>query len=173
MGLLDDVLGNMVGGALGGTQPQQPQQQQEPGGDLLGSVLGGLAGSMLGGSRPAQPAGGKAALLAAVFALIQQSGGIGRVLEMFRGQGLGQQADSWLGTGANQAVSPAQIQQVFGVQALGQLASQLGMSHGDASSALSQVLPELINQFSPQGQLPDNHDDLLSQGLEMLRGAVR
>ena len=171
MGLLDDVLGNMVGGALGGAQPQQ--QQQPGGGDLLGSVLGGLAGGMLGGGRPAQPAGGKAALLAAVFALIQQNGGIGRVLEMFRGQGLGQHADSWVGTGANLGVSPAQVQQVFGTQALGQLASQLGMSHGDASSALSQVLPELINQFSPQGQLPDNQDDLLSQGLEMLRGGLR
>ena len=167
MGLLDDVLGNMVGGALGGAQPQQ---HQPGGGDLLGSVLGGLAGGMLGGGRPAQPAGGKAALLAAVLALIQQNGGIGRVLEMFRGQGLGQQADSWVGTGANLGVSPAQLQQVFGAQAMGQLASQLGMSHGDAGSALSQVLPELINQLSPQGQLPDNHDDLLSQGLELLRG---
>lgn len=167
MGILDDVLGNMVGGALGGAQPQR---QQPGGGDLLGSVLGGLAGGMLGGGRPAQPAGGKAALLAAVFALIQQNGGIGRVLEMFRGQGLGQHADSWVSTGPNMSLAPEQLQQVFGPQALGQLAAQLGLSQGDTSSAVSQVLPELINQFSPQGQLPDDHDDLLSQGLEMLRG---
>jgi uncharacterized protein YidB (DUF937 family) len=159
MGLLDDVLGNVMGAAAGGQQPRRP------GGDLLGSILGGLAG---GGQ--AQPAGGQAALLAAVFALVQQHGGLAGVLELFRRSGLGEHADSWVGTGPNKGVTPDQLQNVFGPQVLGQLAGQLGMSHGDASSAIAQVLPELINQFSPQGQLPDNHADLLSQGLEMLRG---
>ena len=67
-------------------------------------------------------------------------------------------------------ISGDQLQQVLGSSSIGNVASQLGMSHGQASSALAQILPELINQLTPSGQLPDNHADLLSQGLAMLTG---
>jgi uncharacterized protein YidB (DUF937 family) len=50
------------------------------------------------------------------------------------------------------------------------MAAKLGITTQQASGALSQVLPELVNQLSPSGQLPANHQDLLSEGLEMLRG---
>jgi uncharacterized protein YidB (DUF937 family) len=46
----------------------------------------------------------------------------------------------------------------------------LGMSNGQASSAMAQILPELINQLTPDGQVPGNHGDLISKGLAMLTG---
>ena len=46
---------------------------------------------------------------------------------------------------------------------VGNMGAALG---GDQST----VLPEIVNQLTPQGQMPDNHSDLLSQGLAMLRG---
>jgi uncharacterized protein YidB (DUF937 family) len=33
---------------------------------------------------------------------------------------------------------------------------------------MAQVLPEVINHLTPQGQVPDNSNDLLSEGLSML-----
>jgi uncharacterized protein YidB (DUF937 family) len=33
---------------------------------------------------------------------------------------------------------------------------------------LAQVLPELVNQLTPNGKVPDNHGDLISQGLAAL-----
>jgi uncharacterized protein YidB (DUF937 family) len=148
------MLGGLVGSALGG----QTQQASNP----LGAILGGLAG------------GNKAQsglLLTAAMSLLQQNGGLGGVLEAFRGKGMAAQADSWVGTGANLEVSPAQVQQVFGGSALGGLASQLGMSNDQASSAMAQILPELVNQLTPGGQLPENSGDLISKGLAMLRGS--
>jgi uncharacterized protein YidB (DUF937 family) len=44
------------------------------------------------------------------------------------------------------------------------------MSHGQASSVMAQILPELINQMTPNGQLPQDHHGLLSQALAMVRG---
>jgi uncharacterized protein YidB (DUF937 family) len=58
---------------------------------------------------------------------------------------------------------------VFGGSGLGNLATHLGTSPGQAGSILSQILPELVNQFTPNGQIPENHNDLISQGLDMLR----
>jgi uncharacterized protein YidB (DUF937 family) len=149
MGLLDGI----VGSALGGTQSMQA-------GNPLGSLLNSLGGS--------QGRGGD--LLTGVVGMIQQNGGLPGVLEMLRGSGMASQADSWVGTGANAEISADQVQQVFGNSGLGNLASQLGTSHGEASSMLAKVLPELVNQLTPQGQVPDNHGDLLSQGLAMFRG---
>jgi uncharacterized protein YidB (DUF937 family) len=34
---------------------------------------------------------------------------------------------------------------------------------------LAQILPELVNQLTPEGKVPEGHSDLLSQGLAMLR----
>jgi len=49
---------------------------------------------------------------------------------------------------------------------IGQIASQLGLSHGDAAAQLSQMLPEVVNRMTPQGQAPDGGlggmDDILA-----------
>jgi len=45
----------------------------------------------------------------------------------------------------------------------------MGTSQSQTSSVLAQILPELINTLTPEGQVPENHDDLISQGLSLLR----
>jgi uncharacterized protein YidB (DUF937 family) len=149
MGLLDSVLG-AAGSLLGG---QQPQQQQ--GGS------GGLAG-MLGGM------GGLGALLPVVVGMLANDGkmgGLGGLLEKFNQAGLGEQAKSWVGTGANAPVSGDQIGQVLGGDVLGDLAAKLGMSQGEAAGSLAQMLPGLIDKLTPNGQAPagglGNSSDLM------------
>src|SRR5262245_28475374 len=152
MGLLDGILGNVAGSVLGGNQAQ--------GANPLEAILGNLGGgNQTGGAN----------ILGAVMSLVQQNGGLPAVLNMLQSSGLGQQADSWVGTGANASVSGDQMTQVFGNAGLGNLAAQLGTSQGQAGSILSQILPELVNQLTPNGQVPDNHNDLISQGLSLLR----
>jgi len=151
MGLLDGIVGNIAGSVLGGGQSQ--------GANPLEAMLSNLGGgNQTGGAN----------ILGAVMSLVQQNGGLPGVLNMLQSSGLGQQADSWVGTGTNANVSADQISQVFGNAGLGNLAAQLGTSQGQAGSILSQVLPELVNQLTPNGQVPDNHNDLLSQGLAAL-----
>ena len=71
MGLLDTLIGNVLGSALGGNQRQDP----------LGSVLGGLGGR-------SQGQGGNV-LLQVLLSLLQQNGGLEGVLGKFRQGGLG------------------------------------------------------------------------------------
>jgi uncharacterized protein YidB (DUF937 family) len=153
MGLLDALIGNVLGSSLGGNQRQDP----------LGSVLGGLAGGN-------QAQSGNMLLQVALL-LLQQNGGLEGVLNRFRRGGLGQQADSWVGTGQNINISTNELQQIFGSSTLRDLASQLGMPEEQANSTMVQVLPELINQLTPQGQVPENGDDEIAQGLSMLANA--
>ena len=150
MGLLDGLIGDVLGSMLSGNRRQDP----------LGSVLGGLGGG-------SQGQGGNL-LLQVVLSLLQQNGGLEGVLGRFRQSGLGQQADSWVGTGQNMNISPDQLQQIFGSSTISDLASQLGMPEAEASSTIAQLLPEVINQLTPQGQVPENGDDEIAQGLSML-----
>jgi uncharacterized protein YidB (DUF937 family) len=156
MGLLDSLFSDALGSASG-------MQGQQSGTNPLGSIL-----ASLGGGNQQQTGN----LLAAAMSMLQQNGGLGGVLGMFQRSGLGAQADSWVGTGANMAVSGDQLQQVFGGSTLGNIASQLGMQQGHANSAMAQILPELINQLTPGGQVPDNAGDLISRGLSAFRAGA-
>jgi uncharacterized protein YidB (DUF937 family) len=157
MGLLDGMLGDAVGSLLGGGNPAPAQ-----GASVLDSILSGLGGGT----------GRSTGLLAAVMGLLQQNGGLGKVLGMLEQSGLGQHASSWVGTGANMAISGDHVQQVFGASSISGIASQLGLTPGQAGAAIAQLLPEIVNQMTPQGQVPTNHEDLLSQGLALLRGGA-
>lgn len=150
MGLLDGLIGNVLGSVLSGSQTQNP----------LDSALGGLAGRN-------QAQGGNL-LLQVVLSLLQQNGGLEAVLGRLRQGGLGQQADSWVGTGQNMNISPDQLQQIFGSSTISDLASQLGMPEDQAGSTMAQLLPEVINHLTPQGQVPKNGDEEIAHGLSML-----
>jgi uncharacterized protein YidB (DUF937 family) len=156
MGVLDGILGNVVGSMLGGGQTQQASSP-------LNAVLGSLAGGNTTQSGN---------LLSAAMSMVQQNGGLDGILNMFRGSGMAQQADSWVGTGPNASISADQLQQAVGAPALGGIASRLGLSVDQAGSAMAQILPELVNHLTPDGRVPDNHRDLISEGLSALRGKL-
>jgi uncharacterized protein YidB (DUF937 family) len=128
------------------------------------SPLASVVASLAGGN---QAQGG--ALLGAAMSMLQQGGGLSGMLGKLQQSGLGSQAASWVGTGSNAEISGDQLTQAFGAGELGQVASRLGMPPEQASSALAKVLPELVNHLTPDGKVPDNHGDLFSQGLDMLK----
>ena len=109
-------------------------------------------------------------LVTAAMSLLQQYGGLSGVLDLLRRKGLGQEAESWVDTGPNMAVSGEQLEQAFGRSTIGDIASQLGTSQGETSSALARILPDLVDRLTPDGNIPDNHNDLISQSLAILRG---
>jgi len=154
MGLLDGALGNMMGGMIGGGKSNP-----------MDAMLGGMLGRM-GGGQSAK--GGM--VLAAIMAMVQSSGGISGLLGKLKSSGLGDQAASWVGTGANAPVSAGQLKDALGGSAVTDLASKLGVDEHEAGESLASMLPEMVNQMTPNGKVEDDSDDFLSKGLEMLRG---
>ena len=133
---------------------------------LLDSVVGMLAGGQGGG-------GGNAALLNAVVGMLagggqggaQGGGGLASILGKAQQAGLGDVVTSWIGKGQNMPISPDQVNNVLGSDMVANLAKQLGMSHGDASSQISQMLPDVVDRLTPHGNVPQgglgNVTDLL------------
>jgi uncharacterized protein YidB (DUF937 family) len=137
---------------------------------LLDGVLGSVVGSVLGGAQ--DQTGGGNAMLQLVMNLLQQQGGLSGLVGLLTKSGLGEQAASWVGTGANLPVSPEQITQVLGQGGIGDLAAKMGMNAQDVSGGLARYLPEVVNQLTPEGNLPANENELLAQGLDALRGKL-
>jgi uncharacterized protein YidB (DUF937 family) len=127
-------------------------------------LLDGLLGSLTGGG--AQQ--GQSPLLQMALQLIQQNGGLPGIVDKFQQAGLSQQAGSWIGTGKNLPITADQLQQVLGSGSIGQIAQQLGLSHGDAGNGLAQALPQIIDKLTPTGQISADHSDLLAQAMAAL-----
>ena len=132
---------------------------------MLDGLLGNALGGLMGGGGSGQP---QSPLLQIALQLLQQNGGIAGVLDKFRQGGYADQADSWQSTGQNLPLSGNALQEVLGTGAIGQIAGRLGMSHGDVAGGLAQMLPQLIDQFTPNGTVPDNHNDMVAQALALL-----
>jgi len=136
---------------------------------LLDGLLGSVMGGMMGGGSSAQGTQGGNPMIQMALQMLQQNGGIDGLLAKFQQAGMGQQAQSWIGTGQNLPIPADALSQIFGQGQLGQIAQQLGMSHQDVASGLSQVLPGVVDEMTPQGHIPDNHSDLVAQALAILQ----
>ena len=147
MSLLDSVIGALANSQPGVQPPAPGATQGTPGSVLLSTVI-----SMLANGQHPQGAG---------------VGGLGDLIGRFAQGGMDDVIGSWIGHGTNAPISGDQLSKVLGSDVIGQIASQLGLSHGDAAGQLSQMLPEVINRLTPHGEAPEaglgGMDDILAQ----------
>ncbi|MEI6545527.1 MAG: YidB family protein [Burkholderiales bacterium] len=136
MSLIDSLLGAMSG-ASGNGQNAAPNPLLQIALSMLANSGAGSAGA--GGLGGAQQGG---------------LGGLGGLINAFQRNGMGDQMQSWIGSGQNMPISPDQLQQVLGQGTLGQIAQQLGLSPQASASGLSELLPQLIDRLTPNGQAP-------------------
>ncbi len=131
MGLLDSVLGSVLGGG------------QQQGGGGAGALINIVAGMLANGQGGGAAAGGGGGL-----------GGLAGLAEQFSKGGLGNVMGSWIGKGQNLPISPDQLGSVLGGDLLGKLTQQTGMGQGDLLGQLSQLLPQMVDKATPDGAIP-------------------
>jgi uncharacterized protein YidB (DUF937 family) len=81
-------------------------------------------------------------------------GGLGGLLNKLQQGGLGNVANSWVGSGQNQPVSPGQLGSALGPSIIKMLAQKSGLSEEEMTKQLSQVLPGVVDKLTPSGRLP-------------------
>ena len=112
----------------------------------LGSVVGALKGLL--------PSSGNDLDIGALVSMFSQNGG-----------GLASMVGSWLGDGANDTLSADNLMSMFGQDKLDSFAQNLGMRTEDATSALAETVPELIDKSSEGGSLVQDIGGQLAKGL--------
>lgn len=131
-----DKIGELLGGIGQGTrQTGQPSPQ---GG--LGGILGGLGG-LLGGASPDSVV----------------NGGLTDLVNRFRENGHGETADAWVSKGPNPRLGPDQLERAIGPDIVDTLIQHTGLTREELLSRLSQVLPEAVDNYTPDGRIPSGN----------------
>ena len=109
-----------------------------------GALFRGGGSSPAAGTNPQTPGESAGGLL----------GGLGGLLDKLQKGGLSDVANSWVGSGPNQPVSPGQLGSALGPDIIKTLAQRTGLSEDDLTRQLSQVLPGVVDNLTPSGRLP-------------------
>ena len=106
---------------------------------LFDGVLGGVVG---------------AGMVSVVNGIIEKHGGVQGIVNEFEKNGLGATVKSWVGTGPNDPVSPADVHRVLGPDLLQQLSARSGLPVQELVEKLAQVLPQAVDRMTPDGTIP-------------------
>ena len=144
------LLGLVAYKAIKQFSPGQPSAAPaNRGTSTAGSPSGGGLGGLLG------PLGG---LLAGGAAGSVLSGGLNDLLKQFQQGGQSDVVQSWIGTGPNKSISTDVLSKVLSEDQIKTISAHSGMSRDELIATLSQQLPELVNQLTPHGRIPNEHE---------------
>jgi len=115
-------------------------QPPKPAGGLDDLLRGGLGGAGLGAGL-----GGLGAIL---------SNGLGDLLKQFQGAGKGEVADSWVGTGENKPLAPADIGKVLTHEQIEFLTERTGLSREALLAGLADQLPKAVDSLTRRVAFP-------------------
>lgn len=113
----------------------------------VSSALGGNANTMTGN------------LVKGVVGMLTSGSGngINDLVGKLTQSGLGDIAASWVGKGENQSISPSQLIEALGKDKVDELAQEAGIPPEKGAEVLSEVLPNVVNEMTPDGEVPEEH----------------
>ena len=120
-----------------------------------------------------------AALMPMVLSWIKRNGGLSGALSKITGMGYETQARSWLSNNElNDNLDPNDISRLFDESEIQQVAAHTGANEVEVRQGLAELLPEVMNQLTPNGNLDhepeanDEIDQIISQ-LSSRLGALK
>ena len=76
-----------------------------------------------------------------------------QVVQSLNSAGQGETAESWVGTGRNQAIEQEKLEQAVGRETIDQLTRKTGLSRAEILRRLTADLPRAVDEFTPNGRL--------------------
>ena len=181
--LLGQVLGGLFGQAMArrgaggiGGMGRTGGMGGGLGGAVLGSVLGGAMARRGGATAGRSLGGNRSALLMMLLPLamrwVQNNGGLGAVLKRVQQKGYSGQARSWMEPGENQPLDEQAVEQIVGHDDIAQMADRLGVPREQVAQAFAEIMPELVDQLTPEGSVPSHADEVLDEGRAKLEKEI-
>ncbi len=116
---------------------------------------------------------GQAGGLASLQKLVSSCGGLQGLTSKLASSGLGEQVQSWVGHGQNQPVSGTQIKDAMDPSQVHSMARQAGMSDDETCEHVARALPDMVDQATPEGQMPAPHHDPFSKGTDAVKHLLK
>jgi uncharacterized protein YidB (DUF937 family) len=130
------------------------------------STLGDLT-AKLGGQQ------GQEGGLASLQKLVNSSGGLQGLTSKLASSGLGKQVQSWVGNGQNQPITGPQVQDAMDPSQVHAMSQQSGMTDEETCDHVAKALPDMVDQATPQGQMPAPQNDPFSKGMGKVKQLLK
>lgn len=173
MGLLNQVLANVIASRIGGRGGMGGfGGGLGRGGMVVGGMGGGIGKALLimlaakaaqdyiqrrregpSGETGSERGGGLGAMLAGAGG----AGGLGALIEQFKRNGHGDAIESWIRPGDNKRLAPEELADALGHDTVDELAEEAKMPKKELLEELSETLPEAVDQLTPDGRIPPAH----------------
>ena len=121
------------------------------------SIAKNVLGGMIGGHQDK--------MTDALGGILNEVGGLEGMLGKAKELGIEQTVSSWIGTGQNEPVSPDQIHNLLGADAVQNVAQKMGFSVQQVLPLLAQFMPMIIDHLTPKGQIEQGATG--AQGLDL------
>ena len=176
-----------LGGLLNGQSNHNNQSTGSSGGlgGMLGSVLGGLSGQNQNNNpmnnqvqNQSKGMGSQAKLLVVlvpfILAWIQKQGGFHNAIKVLTQSGLSNEVQSWVSNGSNEPVDSSKISKVFSDTDIEQVASQANTSKDDVYGTIANILPQVVDSITANGQVQGNGStNQIQQVMSMINQLIR
>jgi uncharacterized protein YidB (DUF937 family) len=143
------LLGLLAYKAVKGFGSGNERSQAEPGSASGPPQQGGGLGDLLRGGLGGAGLGGLGGIL---------SGGLGDLLKQFQGAGKGEEVDSWVSTGPNKQIPPADLGKVLTPEQIEFLTERTGLPREELLAGLAEQLPKAVDSLTPEGRVPTAQD---------------
>src|SRR5215468_6450568 len=140
--------------SFGGEQPTPSPAGRPPSPPARGNMAEVATSQETGGGLGDLLKGGLGGLLAGGAAGSILSGGLNDLLKQFQQSGLHEEANSWIGTGPNKTIDPDDLAKALGADQINALMEHSGLSRDELLEGLSQHLPRVVDQLTPDGKVP-------------------
>ncbi len=122
-------------------------------------------GKMLGGD-----GGGKGGMMQSIIGMVS-GGGLSGLLDKFRSAGMEDKAQSWVSSDQeNQQLTGQEVRQALGDQEVDRIARESGSSPDETADGLASLIPETVNDLTPDGNIPDQ--GTIQQRIGSLAGKI-
>jgi uncharacterized protein YidB (DUF937 family) len=111
--------------------------------------------------------------LASLDKMVSSSGGLQGLTSKLATSGLGQQVQSWVSHGQNQPVSGSQIKDAMDPVQVHAMAQRAGMSDDECCDHVAKALPDIVDQTTPEGQMPAPREDPFSKGIDAVKHLLK
>ena len=163
MGLLDSVIGSVVGSGQGSsgsssspTSPMVKALMLLLAAKAASSYMSGSSASQGGAAAPqpsgAGSAGGGSGTIQS--GVLKGFPSLESLMERFTGSGHEDKVQSWIGPGENRPIQPQELQQALGPEQIDHLQRETGLPRDQLLRELSKALPQVVDKLTPQGRLP-------------------
>ena len=137
-----DKLAEVIRGTGTSSDPNKAQSTQ-PGGGLMDQLARGVEGTPLG-----------------------------EILDRFRNVGAGSKVDLWVKKGPNEPLAPNEVEAAIDEETLQSLSEQTGLNREELITRITRVLPEAVDQMTPDGELPPDNRQSSDNLLDDVPGSL-